>query len=186
MNKTLISLTGLAVVVSLLALALSIGKPQQIVKTITERVGSVSSPDISSPYFSFGDVRFWAAKDTDLTAATTTVCALQSPVSTSTLISASIRLDVSTTSATIVTMAKSATAFATTTALATWTTDAGEQGTLNATTSSLVSNNPDGFQVFAPNQWIVVGMQGGGSTACAAGTCTYSPVGTCEAVWIEN
>ena len=78
---------------------------------------AVSSPDIPSPYLTYGGVRRWARYDRDLTQASTTVCAIQSPVSTSTLISGGITFTESSTTAMTITMAKAATPYATTTSL---------------------------------------------------------------------
>jgi hypothetical protein len=131
---------------------------------------AVSSPDVNSPYFSFGGVRRWAGHTENLTAATTTVCAIQSPAATSTLLSANIRLDVSSTTASIVTMAKANSAFATTTNIGSTGVVAGAQATIIASTTPTAN-----LTVFSPNQWFVVGMAGG--------TGTFSPSGVCQAVW---
>jgi len=61
-------------------------------------VGAVSSPDILSPYFSYGDTRLWGARPTLLTASTT-VCNIQSPAASTTLEAFSIDIKTSTTSA---------------------------------------------------------------------------------------
>lgn len=53
-------------------------------------VGSVASPDIASPYLSFGDVRQWAAGATLNQAATSTLCSIRSPYATTTLVSATL------------------------------------------------------------------------------------------------
>lgn len=158
-----------------IALALSaIGFVGKSGSVIEQKVAGLSSPDISSPYFSFGDIRQWASRDTDLTQASTTICALQSPAATSTLLLGSIKLSVSSTSDSILTLAKAATAYATTTSLGTSAVGA------NAQITVLASTTPTAGQatVFGPNQWFVVGMQGGAGT--------FSPTGVCEAVWIEN
>lgn len=136
-----------------------------------QKLGSVSSPDIQSPYFSYGDVRFWAGSTNNLAQATTTVCAIQAPASTSTLQYGSIRFSVGSTTASLVTFAKAATAFATTTSLGQFTVAANAQGTAFASTTL-------GTAIFAPNEWFVVGMQGG--------VGTFSPTGRCLAEWVQN
>jgi hypothetical protein len=141
-----------------------------------EKLGALSSPDLPYPYFSFGGVRSWAGRTDSLTAATTTVCAIQSPAATSTLRFGSIRFGVSSTSATTVYIAKATTPYATTTALGQCALAANAQGTCLASTTPTV--NVDPAQVFAPNTYLVVGMTGG--------VGTFSPTGTCEATWIEN
>jgi len=118
--------------------------------------------------------------------ATTTVCAIQSPNATSTLITSGagasgVRFNVSTTSHSLVTIAKATTAFATTTLL-------GSQ--VNVATSSkdtlLASTTASQFaaeaHIFAPLEWLVVGMQASPiGDPNAQGT--YSPTGICQAVF---
>ncbi len=127
-------------------------------------------PDSPFPYFSFGGVRRWAYRTDNFNQATTTVCAIQSPAATSTLASAEIRFDVSSSTATTVTVAKSATAFATTTLL-------GGQISIGAGNQSTIVASSTASQIFAPSQWLVVGMQGG--------IGTFSPSGLCEATFIQ-
>lgn len=137
-------------------------------------LGGLSSPDVSSPYFSFGGVRRWAASTDSLTQATTTICALLSPSSTSTLVSATLRLDVSSTSASIIDIAKSSNAFATTTKIGTtYYIAAGAQAAIVASSTGSVAGDAT---IFAPNQYLVVNMKGGL-------TNVFSPTGSCKAVW---
>lgn len=139
-----------------------------------EALGAVSSPDIPSPYFSFGGVRQWAARDNDLTQATTTVCAIQSPAATSTLDHADLSLVVSSTTASTVTFAKAATPYATSTFLGSAAVAANAQANIAVkatTTSNAIASN----FVFGPSQWFVVGMQGG--------VGTFSPTGVCQVRW---
>lgn len=108
------------------------------------------------------------------TAATTTVCAIQSPkFATSTLDKASSFMSVSSTTASVLTFAKSASAFATTTFLHSVSISAGAQDTsaLPATTTAAGMNN----LTFAPGQWLVYGMSGTPGT--------FSPTGRCEATF---
>lgn len=175
MNKNLV--IGLLAALVLGSLFVAFNKaPSQVLREV--RVGSVASPDIQSAYFSYGTVRHWAARDTDLTQATTTVCALQSPAATSTLKFGSIRLDVSSTTGSTVTMAKAATAYATTTFLGSSVVAANAFVTLVATSSL-----PVGSDIFGPNQFLVVGMADG---TPEAGPGTFSPTGVCSATWVEN
>lgn len=133
-------------------------------------LGALSGPDLPYPYFSFGGVPQWANRTDSLTQATTTVCALQSPSSTSTLDFASIRLDVSSTTAATVTLARAATAFATTTSLGAISVPANAQGIAVASTT--------GSHIFPPSTWFVVGMAGG--------IGTFSPSGSCRAIWVQS
>jgi hypothetical protein len=136
-------------------------------------LGAVSSPDIMSPYFSFGGVKLWAAKQ-EMMQATTTICAMQSPNATSTLWSATVAFETSSSTASKVTLAKATTAFATTTAVGDQINIAANAQTFIVASSSITANN----SVFAPATWLVVGMQGG--------VGTMSPVGTCEAIWQDS
>ena len=139
------------------------------------KLGSVASPDINSPYFSFGGVREWGAMTNSLTQATTTVCALQSPASTSTLNFASIQFSISSTTASLVTMARASNAYATTTSLGTVSLTANGHGMLVASSTQLYQ--------FPPNSWLVVGMQ---DTTPQATAGHFSPTGKCQATWYEN
>jgi hypothetical protein len=160
-------IAGLVAIVLAVGFALVGGKGPSL--------GAVASPDLISPYFSFGGVRQWAAHTDSLKSATTTVCAIQSPAATSTLRFGSIKLLTSSTTATTVTLAKASTAFATTTDLGSYSVGANAQATLVASSSPTSGNTA---LVFSPNTFFVVGMAGG--------VGTFSPAGTCEAVWVEN
>lgn len=138
------------------------------------QLGSVTNPDIPSPYLSFGGVRRWAGSTTNLNQATTTVCAIQAPVATSTLVSGGIRFAVSSTTASTVTIAKATTAFATSTLLNTVSVGANAQATVLAASTTLSALEQTN-RTFAPNEWLVVGMAGG--------VGTFSPSGLCEATW---
>jgi len=144
------------------------------VKSQVNKFGAVASPDIPSPYLQWGGVYVWSQSTTALNTASTTICALQSPAATSTLLLASVKLDVSSTSASTLTLAKATTAFATTTLLAeNLSVAANNQATL-VSSSTLVS----GTRVFGPNNWVVASMSGGAGT--------FSPTGKCQATWIQN
>lgn len=170
MNKIITtSLIAVSLVLSILAIT---KEPVQI----DVPKGAVSGPDISSPYFSYGGARHWGAKTDTLTQGTTTVCAIQAPASTSTLTFASIQLSVSSSTQSRVVIAKATTPYATTTVLGSAVFAANAQGTLIATSTPVDALNED--KTFAPNTWLVVGMQGG--------IGTFSPTGTCLATWVEN
>ena len=140
-------------------------------------VGAVSSPDINSPYMSFGGVRSWAGHTESLTQATTTVCAIQSPAATSSLRFAGVRFTVSSTTAARITLAKALTYNSTTTSLGVADLVAGAPATVIASTTGANFATLDGASTFGPNQWFVVGMSGG--------TGTFSPTGSCSAQWTE-
>jgi hypothetical protein len=177
-TKEIIFGGGSLIVGALIVVALVIGGVKNETSELLNgpSVGSVSSPDIASPYLSFGDVRRWASHTGSLTQATTTICALQSPAATSTLVLGTLRLDVSSSTASTITYAKAATPYATTTLFNSVAVAANGQAAILAastTVSALTQTNA----IFAPNQYLVVGMQGG--------VGTFSPTGSCNAVWQE-
>lgn len=131
--------------------------------------GAISGPDITSPYLSVNGVQSWYTKK-GLVTSTTTPCAIKAPAATSSLESASVLFRTSSTSASVVTIAKAATAYATTTRLGTVTAIAA-----NAQASIVGTTTAANGVVFAPNEWLVVGMQGG--------VGSFSPVGSCQAVF---
>lgn len=132
--------------------------------------GATPGPDISSPFLTVNGVKTWYNRQAMKTA-TTTVCAIKSPAATSTLVDASAQFSVSTTSASVITMARGATAYATTSIIGSQVAvSAGAQVTMIGTTTAPGS-------IFAPNTFFVVGMQGNPGT--------YSPSGYCQAVFRE-
>lgn len=133
---------------------------------VTQSVGAVNGPNNYLPYFNVNDVYTFSNQKT-LATATTTVCAIKSPSSTSTLVSGTVNFSVSSSTASTVTLAKASTAFATTTSLGQVALAASSQGSAIASTT--------GSQIFSPNTYFVVGMQGG--------TGTFSPSGSCIAVF---
>lgn len=149
-------------------------------KSPVVQVGAATSPDISSPYFSYGGVRHWAAQ-TGLRAGTTTVCALQSPASTSTAQTIGVKIDNASSTATIWDVAKASTPFATTTLLGSaYSVGAGAQAFIRASTSPTAGD----ASVFAPNTYVVIGVRQAISAGDTAGT-GFVPTGICEASWVE-
>lgn len=130
--------------------------------------GSITGPDIPSPYLAFGNVTRWAGS-TALKQGSATVCSIQSPVSTSTLVTAGIQFTLASSSSQLVEFGRGATATATTTTLGTYTVGAGAQASVNASTTQGVAT------VFPPNTYFNVNFAGGGAGS--------APVGTCHAVW---
>lgn len=167
---------GIAAMIAVVSAGLFLNSTNDISTVIDKPAGAVSSPTLMSPYFSFGGVRQWARSTGSLTQATTTVCAIQSPAATSTLEMGSIQFTVSSTTASTVTLAKASTPYATTTSLGSHAVAANAQATILATTTATVGIGDK--TIFEPSTYFVVGMAGG--------TGTFSPTGTCKAVWIEN
>ncbi len=176
MNKTLLAVVGVVVV-----LVLGVTFPRGI--TIVERItaGAVSSPNIPSPYLQWGGVNFWAQNQT-MNQATTTVCSLQSPAATSTLVSGTVGFTVSSTSATTITVARQTQGFSTTTRdfnnslIRTQSVAANAKADFQTSTTSLTAlSTAQSDVVFAPNSYLVVTMTGG--------IGTFSPEGNCTALW---
>ncbi len=106
-----------------------------------------------------------------LATATTSIASLESPTATSTLFSVVCRGTGSTTASTVV-LARGANTGATTTALASIAVGAGAQWTITASTSldSVLTGT------WAPNTFLNVSQNGG--------TGTFSPTGSCSALWL--
>lgn len=172
MKNTLIS-AGVAVVVVILGLAFFAPKPN----VITQVLGGQSVAVTDGNCYAFMGVNVCPNR-VKMNLATTTVCAIKSPAATSTLVRASASFSVSSTTASIVAMTKSATAFATTTLIGGGALAANAQGTFNATTTLTTETSLDGTRVFGPSQYLVVGMQGG--------VGTFSPTGWCNATFEVN
>jgi len=173
-------IVGIIAVVALILSGFAVSAPSTIEKVIT---GAATGPDMPFQYLRFGlgkgikTTQFESA----LTTATTTVCAIQSPAATSTLVRGGILVTTSSTTASTLTIAKSATAFSTTTVLGQGALAANAQGFLAASTTAIVAggtgSNLNPNFVFGPNQWFVASFTGG--------TGTFSPVGTCHASFEE-
>lgn len=170
MNKNILSGIGIVAIIGLLLIG-AFKTQTVVVETPKQPLSGVSSPDIQSPYLTVGGVTHWYAHTEALTQATTTVCALQSPAATSTMTSANITFVVSSTTATTITLARSPSAFSTTTYPT-------NLGTINIAANSIGTAiaSTTGIGIFTPNQWFVVSMAGG-----TAGT--FSPTGVCQATW---
>lgn len=147
----------------------------EVVQSEQPVFGALSSPDIVSPYFSFGGVREWAAS-VELRQASTSLCAIQSPAATTTLTSASLRVDFATTTAQQLEIGKATTAFATTTRLAIVSIAANASTHLVATTSATALQ--DG--IVAPYSWINAQI-----TAGVGGAAGNVPTGRCNVVFRE-
>lgn len=159
------------VVALIVASGVSIIAPRGV--TTVNTLGAVTSPDINSPYFSFGGVREWAGFTQTFAAASTT-CSLQSPAATSTLVFGSFRVASTSATAALIEMGKSVSPNATTTLLGQATLAANAQGTMIASTS--LSSGIDGAAVFAPNTYFNVKV----------GSGVFQYGGTCVAVWRQN
>lgn len=154
-----------AALVVLVASGFVVSKATQL-----QPAGAVSGPDISSRYLRWGGVATWASRTDSLIQASTTMCSIQAPAATSTLVLGSgIRLDVSSTTATVVRAFKSSLPATATTFLF------GANVAANARATIVASTSADAF-VFGPNEWLNVVASGG--------TGTFSPSGACQAQFV--
>jgi hypothetical protein len=156
--------------------------PKHVETIVVEKsVGSVASPDLASPYFSYGTVRKWAYPcDLGGTVgqASTTICTFKAPPSSSsTLRFVGARLNTGTGTTMVLKTYKSASPWLATTQLGnnmplaanTWV----------ATTSDSVTTNSVNA-IFGPSDWLVVT-----ATVNAGGAGTSSPTGRVVAEFTE-
>lgn len=165
MNKNYLMVFGL--VLALVLGGVAVSRPAQVVKEVAVKAGSVASPDLPFPCLSVGGVRRCSGQMSP-TQATTTICAIQSPAATSTLVGLGATLTVSSSTASRLVIASSTTAYATTTHFASTDIAANAQMTL-------VSTSTRADKVISPNTWFVFSMNGG--------TGTFSPSGSCFATF---
>lgn len=136
-------------------------------------LGSVASPNIISRWLAVNGVKSYFSK-MSLNAATTTICTMQAPTeATSTLAYASVVESVSSTTASIIDIARSSNTGATTTLIGTtYSIGANAQAFILASTSPSTGT----AEVFAPGQYLVVNQKGGANNV-------FSPTGQCVAEW---
>lgn len=156
------------------------GKRPALVERVVEKTfGASPGPDRFSPCESRNGIEQCFNRFV-LQTATTTICAIQGPAATSTLVNGSVRMTTSSTSASVITFARATTAFATTTLIGNQVALAAEtQATLIASSTDAQRGNAASLlspiTVFPPNAWFTIGMSGN--------IGTFSPVGTCSATF---
>lgn len=183
MNKNLLLVP--LVVLNLVLLGVMVFKSDEPVREVTPdtKVGAVSSPDLQSPYFSYGGVRHWAQSTDNLVQASTTICVLQSPAATSTLAFSSLKFTTAATSSQVITVGKGSTVYTISTTLGTSTVAANAKDTVLAATTTPVGDSTNGRRtltdrIFQPNTYLIYQFT-------TANPYT-APAGRCEALWIEN
>lgn len=147
------------------------------VPAVENTIGGLAGPDIPSTYLKWGGghgVRLYPTSY-PLKTATTTVCSIQSPLATSTLVSGGILFTTSTTTASTGAIGKASNPTATTSVLNTWSLAANEQGLFSASTTAQIGASA----VFAPSEFLNFTMAGN------VGGTTFSPVGSCHATFEE-
>lgn len=181
----------LAVLAIVLGVAYRPGTVDITTNPNTVNLGAVPTATISGNYFSVGGVGRYS-RGMGYVNATTTVCAIQAPAATSTLVSGGASFSLSSTTASLVTIAKAATQYATTTVLATSSMIANAFGYSDAmattsvpnivsiTTTAAANLLKQTDRTFGPNQWFVVGMQ---DTTAEETAGSFSPKGFCNATF---
>jgi hypothetical protein len=177
MNKTHYAISLLFLAVAALG-AYTVTRPTP---TATTRLGALSSPDIASPFISWGGVRHWA-QSAGFYSASSTLCAIQSPAATSTLTSADLRVDSLPYTLLGLEISKASTAFASTTQLAydiSFSTS--ELGYLRVLLGGATSS-PTGIadSIIAPNQFINFRF----ATTTTVNS-NFAPTGKCQASFRE-
>lgn len=191
MDKKLI--IGVLVAIVLTSGFFWVTRPDRLIQTTvdgkTVTVGALAGPDIASPYLRWGGVAEYRYSQpmnvTSLGGAngSTTPCAIQSPAATSSLQFFSASAIVATGTAADLSLAKSTTAYATTSPLLTnFTVAASTDFSLvyDAATSSASSTLPQGRMIFAPNTYLVLGAKGASGPNDRAG---YQWTGVCQAIF---
>lgn len=186
--KNYLVMAGIGLAMALVVV--SFVKPVQKVinQTTGANLGALAGPDIPSGYLRWGGgngVRVWPTGRA-LTQGTTTVCSILSPAATSTLLSAGLKLDVASSSATLVEFGQSTSVpTATTTRIGTAYVVAGGASAFIAASTSPTTG---ATTVFAPNTYLNIKVQGGvtlGDSATAAGAAGFVPTGACQATFEE-
>ena len=166
MNKIILG----SVIAGVLAVAgFALSKDTNVTVSVPEqRLGALA--DIPSPYFTIGEVRTEYRRQS-LNTATNTPCAILSPAATSTIEFANIALNTASSTATTWKISKSATAFATTTLVNTYSLASGALATfaLQGTTTESSAN------VIGPSQYLVWNVEG----TVIADSAKFN--GTCQA-----
>lgn len=163
----------LAIVLSGFAIASSGSdvKPIEVVKPGEPQVGAVTGPDLYSPYFNVNGSYMFVDRKA-MRSATTTVCSMLSPNSTTTLVSATVDIKSGTTTAMLLEMGRASTRFATTTLMARLAMASSAVPTIVATTTSLTD------LIIAPNSLVNVNIAG----AYGGDYTNFAPIGVCTLV----
>jgi hypothetical protein len=170
MNKNVIISLGIA-----LSLTLSIWavNHKQVVSPVQNGINVGS---LASPYLNIGGALLYGAGE-QLRTGTSTVCVLQSPQATSTLISGGINFLLASTSAVIVDISKAITVYATSTRIGT------VYGVAGSAAAAIVASSTGSVAgdatIFAPNTYFMVKYADGNNGVANASK------GSCYAVWAK-
>ena len=145
----------------------------------TPKYGALPGPDIPFPYISVGNVEQRYAS-ISFNTASTTICSVKSPVSTSTLVFGSVQVTTASTTALLFEIGKSTVIDATTTSLGTHALGASAKMTMLASTTPNTAGI-DKSWVFSPSTYFNVKYGKGIGTVVNNGLA-----GTCKVKWIVN
>lgn len=135
-----------------------------------QRVGSLSGPDISSPYIAVNGLATYSATVVMVQGASTT-CQYQTPAATTTLSAFAYRFGLASSSAAQIEMGKSSGPNATTTLFGTtFNIAAGAQATVEA---SSTSGGAGDAMILAPSTWLAVKLAGGATGSVPTGSCNF-------------
>lgn len=167
-------LAGLVVLIGVVYVGVSYPKDNTVVQQVAQQFGSSSGPDRFNPCESTNGITSCFNK-VSLKQATTTICSIVSPPATSTLVFASLHMNVATTGgATTLTFAKAVFgATASTSLITAMNVAVGSGAEANAVASSSM--------VFAPSTMFNVTQAGGGSFIGG----TFSETGFCQATFTQ-
>jgi hypothetical protein len=167
-NKLVLALVAILVIIAIGGYAYP--KVQtQIVEKVVDNFGATPSPDIQSEYLNINGVRF-EYRSQIFSTSSTTRCALRSPVDRSSVLISGVVKSATTTDYTLA-VAKSTTAFATTTQIRTETVTSNSEvvfPTASSTQTALTDTN----RTFAAGEWLVVSTAGPTATAFDSGSCS--------------
>lgn len=171
MNKLL----SIGVLVAIVLSVVGIVKDKTVVVQNGEKIGAVVSPYSPIPELNLGGIRLVGLRKS-LATGTSTVCAIQSPAATSTLVSAGVDFTLASTSAVVVDFSKSTTQYATSTRIgaAGYGITASAKATIVASSTGSVAGDAT---IFAPSTWFVAKYSDNNNGVGDAST------GSCHALW---
>lgn len=188
MNKTNLLLGAVGVVALVIAI-LALSKPAQVIVEKVSNLGAIPGDSIDSQYFTQGGQTTFKQRQPVVATSTSAgiICAIRAPQNaTSTLTLGKVALTIGTTTATRMTLAKSATQYATTTVLNSQILNARDTLTLFASSSPTSPGTTltiSDRMIFAPGQWFTVSLEGGSGGAAS----TYDGIaGACNTIFELN
>ncbi len=158
------------------------GSVQQVVNPpVNKSLGALAGPDIPSPYLNWGGIAQWGLAPKSLIQASSTICSLQSPAATSTLISASVTLNLaSSTALEDIDFTQNLTPGATASTSRRFGSDL--RIPISQGGTYLASTTDSTLTIFPPNTMLNIDM----ASILAGNHSGNVPVGFCQARWEQN